>query len=234
MKFPELVSKLKALAEHPATPPHEAEAARAKLRRLMERHNLTEEDLNGTATHVWTEKWIQSHERELLLWVASMILNTSSVPITFSKYMGKWNVSINSTFADKIDVLACFSYYRALLSDDRQRMKDEAAALRGEAKRLLKEVAVISSGVSKLPDLMRSKYEIYPPYLVEQWEAMEAACEEDDTPLGPLKLRKLTRAQEKKLEAEYHRRQAARRHMTQADAWQKGAGLETGTFALTN
>ena len=146
---PDLIRKLAALANHPNTPPAEAAAARAKLKMLLERHNLTEEDISSERVFPWEIRWIPGHQKDLLISVMSMLLDSMTLPLGLRRDGKYWLARLTTTAADKIDIEACFSYYRKILEADRSRIQEEAKEKRATAKQLVKDAMTLTAGMKK-------------------------------------------------------------------------------------
>jgi hypothetical protein len=224
---PELIRKLAALANHPNTPPEEAAAARRKLEKMLRDYNLTEEDILSEARTTWLLGGVESHEKDLMLWVMSYVLDTMDLTrfkVEIQKRFKELNFSMFLTSADWVDVTACFYYYRKILRSDRQRIRDEAADLRSEARDKIKRATLLTQSMKKLPEVMRHKYTLYPPTIVAE---VEKQIKDGWTPPAE----KLTPAEKRRAakdNAAYH---AAKRRASDNATWQKGEHLG-GDFAL--
>jgi hypothetical protein len=228
---PDLIRKLAALANHPATPPAEAAAARRKLKALLEKHNLTEEDISSERRIKWEIFYLDPWEKDLFLWVASMILDTFHVPVALRKRLKSYNAEILCGVTDKIDIEACFSYYRKILANDRNAMVHKRQTIRNEIKKLTAEAAVLAAAIKKLPTVLRHKHEIYPPQLLAKARQKRDAAAPAPAAAPPPKEKKLSAAERRKQEKDNAAYWTARRNLTEADSWQKGPGLQ-GDLAL--
>ncbi len=231
---PELIRKLAALANHPNTPPAEAAAARRKLEKLLRDYDLTEEDLNSEARHLWCME-VEAHEKDLLTWVLSFILDSFDLTkwqVEIRKLRKSYDFRMRLTAADHVDVCACFEYYRKILRGDRRRIQEEAAELRREARELLKKAAVLSQGVKKLPEVLRMKYKLFPPYVIAKAEEADRQRKEGGGQSQAIqKAAKISPAERRRREKENAAYWAANRRASNNATWQKGDHLG-GDFAL--
>ncbi len=219
-ELPERLRKLKALADHPNTPPHEAAAARSKLLKALKKLNLTEEDVTGERVHRWGLPEIQTHEKTLFEHVVSMILDKVWVPVEWTKYSGGWAANVLTTILDKIDIEAAFGWYRKCLHKDRYNMKQAIKEQRAEIKTAEARVKILKKGMGSLPDLLIGKHMIYPPSIVAQAEAEVARTVLSDEPV-----KEPTQKELEEQERRNAHRRAARQHMSPSETWQKADGL---------
>jgi hypothetical protein len=228
---PDLIRKLAALANHPNTPPAEAAAARRKLDALLAKHGITEEDISSEREILWDIRRIPTHGKSLLLSVCAFILNRCSVPVRLHKNGPHWQASLRTTAADQIDITACFSYYLKILETDRQRIFDEAASLRREARKRLDRAAILSRSTSKLPELMVGKYDLFPQIVRDTVAEMQQRAANNPPPPAP-SFKPMTKKEREALEKKWAMDDAALARMSDHDAWEKGESLNGGQFKL--
>ena len=232
---PDRLKALKALAEHPNTPPHEAAVAREKLRRLMAQCGISEAEISDDAEVSWTGPICTAGEKALWEAVVSMILDTVSLPMRWMRLTGRgrsWMAEVKCRLIDKADIMAAYRWYRDYLVNDTQRLTDEVKRRKADIARLEGEIKTRRAAVKELPDLMISKYMIFPPSIIAAVES-ELAKSRASEGGEPHKPRKLTRQELKKMMDRQDRRSVARSAMSNGDAWQKGAGLAGAQRELT-
>lgn len=230
-KIPERLRKLKALAEHPNTPVHEAMLAREMLRRQLAAHGVTESEIAADQSIEWTLNWIEPHERLLFAHVAGMILDTCSPAVRFTKTGKKWQATVSSPLLDKIDIAAAFGWYRAYLREGRASAATEVERKLREIKELNNSIKTLRSAMRRMGDRFIVKHEIYPPSMIA--EANAAIAQRQATGSTKFKPGRMTKKQERDLQKRLDAHRAAQRHMPESETWQKGSGLNSSQFELT-
>lgn len=90
----------------------ERENAQRKLAELLEKHDLTFEDLIGDERHKHVFTYKNNHEMNLLYAIVSKVLNSADIPAW--KQSGKRkNIVFSLTAAEYVEVTLLYSEYRA-------------------------------------------------------------------------------------------------------------------------
>lgn len=229
--MPERLRKLKALADHPETPPAEAEAARAKLRKLCSQAGIHEDQLSDEARIPWTATVPASLK---LLWIscAAFILDDCQTGIRLAKgRKGTLTLHIATTVMDRADIERCFSYYHSLWQRGQSRISDQMAEKRAAIKAAQIDLKVLAKSRRIMGDEMIAKYSIFPPSLfarVKEQRAAEQAAP-STKPAKKAPLRKVTEADRQRWAA-----QSKARGSVTGDAWSKPTADLGGETKLLN
>jgi len=148
----DLLRKLQALTDDPAATPAERDAARGRIRCIMERHRITDADLLSDTLRTVALPYDHKDDLVIVLQVVGQVLDVTNISYKIMNTLKERRILIDVTAADSADLLEAWSHYRPIVSIARQ-----AAAKRQKA--LRKEAAAIGKG---LPSAFVHKYRIFP------------------------------------------------------------------------
>ena len=114
----EKLKRIKALAERGVN--GEQDNATALLAALMEKHGITEADLEGAEIHVHWIRYKTIYERKLLFQLSYMHLGSGHASGCVGAYSGRKRkeVGINCTPAQYIEIAADYQFYREALEEE--------------------------------------------------------------------------------------------------------------------
>lgn len=222
---PDTLRKLHALATHPTTPPHEAEQAWKALRRLLEKHGLTEGDLSANAKIL--QSWLvkSGAHKDLAQYVLWEILDcTPGLRVFRTSIRGRYRLEINLTHVDWLDFRACFSWYVFMLDDDMAAARRAISKLRKQFK---DDMLIARATLANVPDAFLNKYKIGHAAILKMCAANKKnAGGTGALPGVPKKTKKLTKRQLAKQAADLEGWSNAANNLKDGSRWQKGQGLD--------
>lgn len=132
-RIKDLLRKLQALTDDPAATPAERDAARGRIRSIMERHRLTDADLLSDALRTVVLTYDHKDDLVIALNVAAQVLDVTEISYKIMHTLKERRILIEVTAADSADLLEAWSHYRPIISIARQAAVKRQKALRKEA-----------------------------------------------------------------------------------------------------
>ena len=130
----DLVQKLRALMDDPAASEGEREAARGRLRAVMERYRLTEADLESAEEVEAVLGYEHKSDTDVIINLIGHVLDVSRVRYRQSK-LDRW-ISVTVTRAQRADLLEAWAHYRPILAVARDMAESERRRLRAQLRHL--------------------------------------------------------------------------------------------------
>jgi hypothetical protein len=151
----DLAHKLKRLADDPAAPPAEKEAARAKLTGLLAKHGMAMEDIFSDAI-VSAVIPVIAKDRAYAVQVISMIMDIVRIQFSYTSRI----IVVECTAAQRADILEAWAHYQPMIRAAKRRGAAERRRLRERIEALRYELREVDASIR---DTFFRRYNIFPP-----------------------------------------------------------------------
>lgn len=237
---PDTIKKLYALAMHPNTPQHERAQAWRMLRKLMEKYNLNEADLDDTAVFPRDVIAINKNWQFMIYRLTQEIKDTFELDEIGIKYKhhpkrGHCILVLPFTSVEWADFRAAMDWYGLMLEEDIATARQQLSQLKKEYKAKLE---LAKATVREVHPAFMQKYELGKKQL-ERWLSEQNNDEpntfdsKDETPAKPAK--KPTQKEINESAKRWRARNAAKGLLKDGSRWEKPAAhVGTGNRELGN